>query len=139
DVWVCASIENDNYVWRADYVRGTPAAVRFLSLEPLIGDVPSLDLRQIDWVIVGGESGHRARPMRLGWVRTLRTRCRAEGIAFFVKQLGTVWSVTKVHGRTHGDDWEQWPNDLRIRRYPAARYPMNISPKRRANSSSSVL
>src|SRR5437773_2737610 len=66
NVWIGASIENDNYVCRADYVRRTPAAVRFLSLEPLIGDVPSLDLRQIDWVIVGGESGRRARPMRLG-------------------------------------------------------------------------
>ncbi len=118
NVWLGTSIENDRYAWRADRLRDTSAAIRFLSLEPLIGDVPSLDLTGIDWVIVGGESGHDARPMQLSWVRSLRTRARAVGTAFFVKQLGTEWSVSRGHGRTHGGDWELWPKDLKVRRYP---------------------
>jgi protein gp37 len=118
NLWVGTSIENDRYTWRADRLRDTPAAVRFLSLEPLIDDVPSLSFARIDWAIVGGESGHHARPMRLRWVRELRKRSRAAGTAFFVKQLGTVWSVDRGHGRSHGTDWTLWPRDLQVREYP---------------------
>lgn len=118
NVWLGTSIENDRYSWRADHLRTTPAAIRFLSLEPLLGDLPSLDMHGMDWIIVGGESGHRARPMLLKWVRSLRSRARAAGVAFFVKQLGTDWSVRNGHGRSHGVDWTKWPEDLRVRDYP---------------------
>jgi protein gp37 len=118
NVWLGTSIENDRYSWRANHLRATPAAIRFLSLEPLIGDVPSLDMTGLDWIIVGGESGHEARPMLLKWVRSLRKNARAANVKFFVKQLGTSWAVNNAHGRTHGVDWSQWPADLRVREYP---------------------
>jgi hypothetical protein len=75
NVWLGTSIESDRYTFRADHLRRTPAAVRFLSLEPLLGPLPSLDLTGIDWVIVGGESGHGARPMDLDWVRQIKDLC----------------------------------------------------------------
>jgi protein gp37 len=77
NVWLGTSIESDRYAWRVKHLRKTPAAVRFVSLEPLIGDLPSLDFTDIDWAIVGGESGTHARPMLLTWVRDQRTRARA--------------------------------------------------------------
>ena len=75
NVWLGTSIENDRYAFRADHLRATPAAVRFVSAEPLLGPLPSLDLTGIDWLIVGGESGPAARPMHPDWVRDLRDRC----------------------------------------------------------------
>lgn len=88
NVWLGTSIESDRYAFRADYLRATPAAVRFLSLEPLLGPLPSLDLTGIDWVIVGGESGPGARPMHPAWVREIRDRCVEAGVALFFKQWG---------------------------------------------------
>lgn len=75
NVWLGTSIELDKYAFRADHLRNTPAAVRFISAEPLLGPLPSLDLTGIDWLIVGGESGPDARPMHPDWVRDLRDRC----------------------------------------------------------------
>lgn len=75
NVWLGVSIENDTYSWRANHLRDTPAAVRFISAEPLLGPLPSLDLTGIDWLIVGGESGPGARPMHPDWARQLRDRC----------------------------------------------------------------
>ncbi|HXR67613.1 MAG TPA: phage Gp37/Gp68 family protein [Dermatophilaceae bacterium] len=89
NVWLGTSIESDRYTFRADHLRNTPAAVRFLSCEPLLGPLPSLDLTGIDWVIVGGESGPGARPMWPNWVQDIRDRCIEAGIAFFFKQWGT--------------------------------------------------
>jgi three-Cys-motif partner protein len=86
NVWMGVSIENNRFVHRADYLRRVPAAVRFLSCEPLLGPLPDLDLTGIDWVIVGGESGPRRRPMQAEWVRDLRDRTKASGAAFFFKQ-----------------------------------------------------
>jgi len=88
NVWLGTSIESDRYTFRADHLRATPAAVRFLSLEPLLGPLPSLDLTGIDWVIVGGESGKGARPMHPDWVRDIQARCAAWGVPFFFKQWG---------------------------------------------------
>lgn len=88
NVWLGTSIEDDRYFFRADHVRATPAAVRFLSLEPLLGPLPRLDLTGIDWVIVGGESGPGARPMHPDWARDIRDRCVAAGVPFFFKQWG---------------------------------------------------
>jgi protein gp37 len=118
NVWLGTSIESDRYAWRADHLRKTPAAIRFLSLEPLIAEVPSLEIHDLDWIIVGGESGPGARPIQLGWIRELRRRARGEGVAFFVKQLGTRWAAEHGYGQTHGVEWEQWPSDLRVREYP---------------------
>ncbi len=88
NVWLGTSIESDRYAWRADHLRDTPAAVRFLSLEPLLGPLPSLDLTGIDWVIVGGESGPKARPMDPADVRPIRDACLEQRIPFFFKQWG---------------------------------------------------
>jgi protein gp37 len=98
NVWVGTSIESNHYTWRAHQLRATGvAAVRFLSLEPLLGPLPDLDLTGIDWVIVGGESGPRARPMHPTWVRHIRDRCVDGGIPFFFKQWGA-WSFDPTPG-----------------------------------------
>lgn len=117
NVWVGVSIESDRFVARADALRTVPAQVRFLSCEPLLSPLPSLDLRGIQWVIIGGESGPGARPMELSWVRDLVRQCREQGVAVFVKQMGTVWA--RQHGeRGKGNDMATWENDLRIREFP---------------------
>jgi protein gp37 len=86
NVWLGVSIENDKFTHRADTLRQIPAVVRFISAEPLLGPVPSLDLTGIDWLIVGGESGPGYRPMHLDWVRALRARAQGSRTAFFFKQ-----------------------------------------------------
>lgn len=88
NVWLGTSIESDQHTGRADQLRQAPAAVRFISAEPLLGGLPSLELAGIDWVIAGGESGPAHRPLNLDWVRDLRDRCAAEQVAFFFKQVG---------------------------------------------------
>lgn len=127
-VWLGTSIESDKHTGRADALRNTPAAVRFISAEPLLGPLPSLDLTGIDWLIIGGESGPGSRPLDLGWVRELIGKADDAGTAVFVKQLGAVWARdTFVGGQpvyrkdTKGGDWNHWPADLRIRTYPTAR------------------
>lgn len=108
NVWVGTSIESDEYTWRADELRRAPAAIRFLSLEPLLGPLPSLDLTGIDWVIVGGESGLDFRPLDLGWVRDLRDRCVSMRIPLFFKQIGGL--TPKAGGRLlDGRTWDQYP------------------------------
>lgn len=87
NVWMGVSVENQRWTKRIDDLRQAPAAVRFLSCEPLLGPL-DLDLRGIHWVIVGGESGHRARPMRADWARSIRDQCQAAGVPFFFKQWG---------------------------------------------------
>lgn len=88
NVWMGVSIENRRWVERADYLRRVPAAVRFISAEPLLGPLDALDLSDIDWLIAGGESGRGHRPMNVEWARALRDRCDREGVAFFFKQWG---------------------------------------------------
>jgi protein gp37 len=107
NVWMGVSIENNRFVHRADYLRRVPAAVRFLSCEPLLGPLPDLSLDGIHWVIVGGESGRRFRPMRPEWVRDLRGRCQAEGVPFFYKQSAGLRPGTNrlLDGRT----WDEYP------------------------------
>ncbi len=115
NVWLGTSVESDDYTRRADALRNTPAAVRFISAEPLLGPLPSLDLTGIDWLIAGGESGPGARPLELDWIRDLIDRCRDAGTAPFVKQLGSL----NAHGKDKkGGDWSVWPDDLRVREYP---------------------
>ena len=108
NVWLGTSIEHNDYTRRADALRAAPAATRFLSLEPLLSPLPSLDLAGIDWVIVGGESGPGYRPLDLGWVREIRDRCVELGIAFFFKQVGG--HTPKAGGRLlDGRTWDQFP------------------------------
>ena len=114
NVWLGSSIENRRLVGRADASRRTPAAVRFVSAEPLLGPFDGLDLTGIDWVIAGGESGPRQRRCELGWVRDLRGRCQAEGVAFCFKQAGGRRPGTgrELDGRA----WEQFPSPPRAAR-----------------------
>jgi protein gp37 len=97
NVWMGVSIENERFVRRADALRRVPAAVRFISAEPLLGPLETLDLQGIDWVIAGGESGPRHRPVNIEWLRDIRDRCREADIAFFFKQWGG--RTSKAGGR----------------------------------------
>ncbi|GAA4931614.1 protein gp37 [Nonomuraea thailandensis] len=111
NVWVGTSIESDDYCWRADALRMTPAAIRFLSLEPLLGPLPSLDLAGIDWVIIGGESGPGHRPLDLAWVREIRDRCAGLPTALFFKQIGG--PTPKAGGRLlDGRTWDEYPTEV---------------------------
>lgn len=98
NVWMGVSVENDRFRFRIDHLRAVPAAVRFLSLEPLLGPLPNLDLTEIHWVIVGGESGPRARPMEQDWVEDILDQCTAVAVPFFFKQWGG--RTPKAGGRT---------------------------------------
>lgn len=97
NVWMGVSIENRQFVERADYLREVDAAMRFISAEPLLGPLEELSLEGIDWLIAGGESGFRHRPVKIEWIRDLRDRCDAEGVAFFFKQWGG--RTSKAGGR----------------------------------------
>jgi len=112
NVWMGVSIENRRFVHRADYLRGVPAAVRFISAEPLLGPLEGLDLGGIDWLIAGGESGPRHRPVRAEWVRDLRGRCQEESVAFFFKQWGG--RTPKARGRLlDRREWNEVPRGCR--------------------------
>jgi protein gp37 len=90
NVWMGVSVEDTRVLYRVDDLRAVPAAIRFLSCEPLIGSLKCIDLRGIHWVIVGGESGPRARPMKSQWVREIFRACRKQRVPFFFKQWGGV-------------------------------------------------
>lgn len=111
NVWKGVSVEDRKYgLPRIEHLRETPAAVRFLSIEPLLEDLGQLDLRGIHWVIVGGESGNGARPMQPEWVRSIREQCVAAGVKFFFKQWGGVRK--KAAGRElDGRTWDEMPGE----------------------------
>jgi protein gp37 len=88
NVWMGVSVESPAYTWRIGYLRKVPAAVRFVSAEPLLAALPELNLSGIDWLIAGGESQSGCRPVDLAWFRDLRDQCRRADVAFFLKQLG---------------------------------------------------
>jgi protein gp37 len=90
NVWMGVSVENQDYTCRIDHLRETDAQIKFLSLEPLLGPLPNLNLTDIDWAIVGGESGPGARPMREEWVIQIRDQCQVAEVPFFFKQWGGV-------------------------------------------------
>jgi protein gp37 len=114
NIWMGTSVENQRFVRRVEYLRQTPAAVRFLSCEPLLGQL-QLNLDAIDWVIAGGESGAGARPMRIEWLRSLRDQCRNRDVAFFFKQWGAydeagVRRGKRASGRLlDGVTWNEFP------------------------------
>lgn len=108
NVWMGVSIQSEPYLQRLAHLKASRAKVKFLSLEPLLGPLPQLDLNGIDWVIVGGESGPGARPLAEEWVRAVRDMCEAQRVAFFFKQWGG--QRKKEAGRLlDGRTWEEWP------------------------------
>lgn len=114
NVWMGVSVENQDYVHRVDYLRQVPAVVRFLSCEPLIGPL-DLDLEEIHWVIVGGESGPGHRPIEANWVRAIRDQANASEVAFFFKQWGGIRPKAggrKLDGRTYDEMPNAWMNHL---------------------------
>lgn len=147
NVWLGSSVEDQSAAnLRVPLLLQTPAAVRFLSCEPLLGPV-DLDSREflcadwrrkltigtyVDWVIVGGESGTSARPFHLDWARAILAQCRAAGVACFIKQLGAkplvISQAEKTRGAqvvlnlrdSHGGNMDEWPLDLRVREFPQA-------------------
>jgi protein gp37 len=108
NIWLGTSVESGDYVGRIDLLRATRAAVRFISFEPLVGRIGEVDLRGIDWAIVGGESGPRCRPIEPAWVREIRASCEEQGVAFFFKQWGG--RNKKAAGRRlDGRTWDGYP------------------------------
>jgi protein gp37 len=113
NVWMGVSVENADYTWRIAHLMRTPAATKFVSLEPLIGPLERLNLDGIDWAIAGGESGPGARPMKPEWVRSIRDQCLEAGVAFHFKQWGGV--NKKRTGRIlDGRVWSEWPREKRL-------------------------
>jgi protein gp37 len=140
NVWLGVSVEDGIRKHRIDLLRDTPAMSRFLSIEPLLEDIGELDLRGIDWVIIGGESGPGARPFNLEWAREIIAQCKAAGVAVFVKQVGSMpfdgmykryadpfrpgsrfaepsRNSIYLHDRK-GADMSEWPKELRVRQFP---------------------
>lgn len=127
NIWMGVSVENVDYTFRIDHLRETGAAIKFLSLEPLLGPLPELNLTGIDWVIVGGESGPGARCMDIAWVREIRDQCQQAGIPFFFKQFGhlsnnpdSTEAIAKSNGGSakggrllDGRLWDEMPPKIR--------------------------
>lgn len=108
NIWMGVSVETDRYTPRIDDLRETHAHVKFLSLEPLLGPLPGLDLEGIGWVIVGGESGPKARPISEDWVTDIRDQCRRARVPFFFKQWGGP-NKKKAGRLLDGRTWDELP------------------------------
>jgi protein gp37 len=108
NIWMGVTVEADCYTPRIDDLRNTHAHVKFLSLEPLLGPLPGLNLAGIDWVIVGGESGPRSRPIAEDWVTDIRDQCRRAGVPFFFKQWGGT-NKKKAGRLLDGRTWDELP------------------------------
>lgn len=120
NVWLGVSDEGNRHE-RVDILRQVPAAVRFVSAEPLIFNPGKVDLSGLDWVIVGGESGPGARPMEFEWAESIVNQCKAARVACFVKQMGS--GLAKRYGwkSAKGGDWHEWPTGLMVREFPESR------------------
>ena len=111
NIWMGVTVERADYTDRIDHLRATGAHIKFLSLEPLLGPIPDLNLDRIDWVIVGGESGSGARPMKEEWVLDIRDQCLEQRVPFFFKQWGG--RNKKKNGRLlQGRTWDEYPDDV---------------------------
>ncbi len=109
NIWMGVSVESQKYVHRIDDLRATGAKIKFLSLEPLLSSLKNLDLRQIDWAIVGGESGYGFRPIKEEWVLEIREQCRLSNVPFFFKQWGG-FNKKKTGRLLEGQTWDAMPN-----------------------------
>ena len=133
NVWLGTSVEDEAVKGRIDDLAATPAAVRFLSCEPLLGPLAKMNLTGIHWVIIGGESGHGARPMNTQWAEDIIEQCRNAGVACFVKQLGARpyepatgpkgWNTPLPQRSVKGGDPSEWPPQLRVREHPTEQMP----------------
>lgn len=111
NIWMGVSVENQDYTFRVDDLRKTNAETKFLSIEPLLGPIKKLNLKKIDWVIVGGESGPKARPMDKEWVIDIKGKCLQQSVPFFFKQWGGVQK--KKNGRElEGRTWDEMPKSF---------------------------
>jgi len=121
NVWLGTSVEHQAAAdERIPHLLECPAAVRFLSCEPLIGPLDNLPLDGIDWTIVGGETGPGARLCKVGWVGGIVAQCRVAGVSVFVKQLGALSDGPDTCGGCKNDLMSSWPEGLRVREYPTA-------------------
>ena len=109
NIWAGVSVENAAYLHRVDLLRQTSAPVKFLSIEPMLGPIPNLDLTAIDWIIVGGESGPKSRPMLREWVLEIRDLCVNAGVPFFFKQWGGC-NKKKAGRLLKGRTWDEMPD-----------------------------
>ncbi len=126
NVWMGVSVENEEHTWRIDHLRRTGAHVKFLSLEPLLGPLLNLNLSGIHWVIVGGESGPRARSMQPDWVTSIRDQCHQARVPFFFKQWGGVQK--KRTGRIlEGRTWDEFPTNQRNEEFGAAQPTLQLT------------
>ena len=116
NIWMGVTVESADYKYRIDYLRYTGASIKFLSLEPLLDDLGELNLDEINWVIVGGESGPGARPMEIGWVRNIREQCLAQDVPFFFKQWGGI-NKKKAGRLLDGKTWDEMPTGFRDNMY----------------------
>jgi len=113
NIWMGVSIENQDYTYRMDYLKQTGAKVKFLSLEPLLGSISNMNLDMIDWVIVGGESGPKSRPVKRTWIEDIRKQCKAADVKFFFKQWGGF--NKKENGRElNGRTYDEIPLDKEL-------------------------
>lgn len=113
NIWMGVSVENQDYTFRIDDLRKTDATTKFLSIEPLLGPIKRLNLKNINWVIVGGESGPKARPMKEEWVIDIKEKCIKQSVPFFFKQWGGVQK--KKNGRElEGKIWDQMPESFSL-------------------------
>jgi protein gp37 len=108
NIWMGVSVENKDYTHRTDHLRKTGAYIKFLSIEPLLGPLPGLNLEDMDWVIVGGESGPEARPIEPSWVLDIRDQCLKNSVPFFFKQWGGVHKK-KAGRELEGRIWDEMP------------------------------
>lgn len=108
NIWMGVSVEDDRVKSRIDFLRKTKAKTKFLSLEPLIGPLSNINLKKIDWVIVGGESGRKPRPMNTDWVLDIQKQCESSDVAFFFKQWGGT-SKKKTGRKLKGKTWNEMP------------------------------
>jgi len=111
NVWMGVSVENSEYTYRIDYLRMTGAFIKFLSVEPMLGPIPEMNLAGIDWIIVGGESGPKARRLDLNWVLDIRDQCIMADLPFFFKQWGGT-NKKKAGRLLEGKFWNQMPNQI---------------------------
>jgi protein gp37 len=113
NIWMGVSVENQEYAFRIDHLRKVGARIKFISFEPLLGSIHNLNLKRMDWVIVGGESGCQARPMDASWVVDIRNQCQGMKVPFFFKQWGGP-NRKKAGRKLEGRTWDQIPATVNI-------------------------